>query len=103
MNQIFFTQGIGLWLASGIVYVSAFTLFQEETNFGYDFHVSWNLLDWGSSDHDKQFIFEFRVGAGLITFAPLIACMLMRLKLAPPNKRPPILISIQGLALYQSQ
>ena len=38
-----------------------------------------------------------RASAGLITFALLIACMLMRPRLPPPIKRPPIIMSMRKI------
>ena len=72
----------------------AMTLASAGSGFGAVVHPVMinNLFSSGLGFSDTT-----RVSAGLITFALLITCMLMRPKLPSPNKRPSIIISIRKL------
>jgi MFS family permease len=107
--QIFLTQGIGLGLAGGMMYVPSVAVlslyFKKKRTLAMTFASAGsaagavvhpiminNLLSSGLG-----FKTTTRISAGLITFALLIAWLLMRPKLPPPNKRPPIINSIRKL------
>jgi len=109
LYQIFLTQGVGLGLAGGMIFVPSIAVislyFKTKRTLAMTFASAGsavgavvhpiiinNLLSSGLG-----FRAATQVSAGLITFALSIACMLMRPKLPPPNKRPPIINSIRKL------
>ena len=107
--QIFLAQGIGLGLAGGMMYVPSVAVlslyFKKKRTLAMTFASAGSAV--GAVIHPIMInnLFSSGLGfrattlasAGMITFALLIACMVMRPKLPPPNKRPPIILSIRKL------
>ncbi|KAJ7635461.1 major facilitator superfamily domain-containing protein [Mycena polygramma] len=109
LYQIFLAQGVGLGLGAGIVYIPSVAVishyFQKRRALAMTIVASGSSL--GSVVHPIMlnnlfcslgFANGVRASAGLVSGLLIIACLLMRPRLPPPDTHPPFWKSLQRFA-----
>ena len=107
MLQNFLAQGIGLGLGGGMMYIPSVAVlslyFKKKRALAMTLAAAGSFCGGLVNPIMLNYLFSSRLGfagtirasAGLTTFILLMACILMRPKLPPPIKRPPIVTMIR--------